>query len=634
MKSIQSKISLVITVIMLIATGTLMITAMRRSRAVLDSDSDIIMQTSADYYAEKLNNSDISEDMLRDEVSRMEVFGNGIAFLMTKDGDVLYHDRYKNGIAFDDLPEDQKGHFRDILGYERDKAIWHTCLDGQRSKLVVKELDNGLLFGINVMRIEIARPQIRLVRQLIFASILIVLGSIFIGLLWVGSIIRPLKKMTEVADHYANGDYSEKMTIDKKDEVGRLSRSLETMSESLVKQIEIADSANEAKSTFLSNMSHEIRTPITAVLGLNEMILRESDDRQILEYAESIKAAGNTLLGIINDVLDFSKIEAGKVDIVPVDYDFSLLLNDLVNMISMRTKEKDLSLVLNFDRNVPKFLNGDEVRLKQILTNLLTNAVKYTDKGTITFGIGYVKDKTRTDTVIISFFVKDTGIGIKEEDMEKLFRKFERIDEKRNRNIEGTGLGISITENLLEEMGSSLKVKSTYGEGSLFSFSLKQKVVKWEPLGDYEESRSETADKKEKHKSAFTASSARVLMVDDNSTNLVVFKGLLKGTRVNVDTALSGDECLKRCAETKYDIIFLDHMMPGKDGIETLHELRENADSPNADTPVISLTANAVSGARETYIKEGFDDYLTKPIDPSRLEKMLMEFLPKEKLDS
>ncbi|MCR5672148.1 MAG: response regulator [Lachnospiraceae bacterium] len=438
--------------------------------------------------------------------------------------------------------------------------------------------------------------------------------------------------MTDVADKYAQGDYSEKMTIDSKDEIGRLSRSLQTMAASLTDQVEVADEANRAKTAFLSNMSHEIRTPINAILGMNEMILRESSDKNTLTYSENIKMAGNTLLGLINDVLDFSKIEAGKIDIVPVDYDLSSVINDLVNMVRVRADEKALRLELDIDKNIPKLLNGDEVRIKQIITNMLTNAVKYTEKGSVTFKMGYERDAEFRDSIILKVSVKDTGIGIRKEDMEKLFIKFERIDEKRLRNVEGSGLGMSITRSLLEKMGSNLEVKSIYGEGSEFSFALCQKVVKWDPLGDYETAYSHNVNER-KYSSSFTAKNAKVLMVDDNLMNLLVFKSLVKQTLVHTDTAESGDECLKLCDDIKYDIIFLDHMMPGKDGIETLHELKENKNGPNANTPIVCLTANAISGAREQYIREGFDDYLTKPIDTDTLEKVMLDLIPPEKID-
>ena len=395
---------------------------------------------------------------------------------------------------------------------------------------------------------------------------------------------------------------------------------------------EKAIAASEAKSAFLSNMSHEIRTPINTMLGMNEMILRECDDENILAYSESVKIAGNTLLGLINDILDFSKIEAGKIEIIPVEYDLSSVINDIVNMIHTRADDKGLMLSLDFDKDMPKLLYGDEVRIKQVITNILTNAVKYTEKGSITFSIGYEKIKNNPDEIMLNVAVKDTGIGIKEEDMQKLFSEFERIEEVRNRNVEGTGLGMSITRELLTMMGSSLKVESKYDSGSKFYFSIRQKVVKWEKLGDYEASYQNMIKKQKKYRESFTAPTAEVLIADDNAMNLVVFKSLLKRTKVKIEMAESGDEALTLAYDKKYDVIFLDHMMPEKDGIETLHEMRAQIKNLNKDTPVICLTANAVSGARERYISEGFNDYLTKPIDARLLEKMLMQYIPKDKI--
>lgn len=393
-----------------------------------------------------------------------------------------------------------------------------------------------------------------------------------------------------------------------------------------------AIAANEAKSAFLSNMSHEIRTPINAVLGMNEMILRESDNPVILSYSENIRTAGSTLLGLINDILDISKIEAGKIEIIPVDYDLSKLIQDLVNMIHTRTDAKGLELKLDIDRTIPKLLNGDEVRIKQVITNILTNAVKYTEKGSVTFQIRRESVPENPDSVMLRVAVIDTGIGIKEEDMKKLFSKFERIEEKRNRSIEGTGLGMSITKSLLEMMGSTLDVESVYGQGSTFHFLLEQKVVAWDELGDYERLHREELKQRKKYKEKLKAPEARILVVDDYTMNLAVFQSLLKQTLIHVDTAESGDEGLRLAGAARYDVIFLDHMMPGKDGIETLQELKALSGNPNANTPVICLTANAISGAREQYIAAGFYDYLTKPVDPMQLEEMLIKYIPKEKV--
>ncbi|MBO6230995.1 MAG: response regulator [Ruminiclostridium sp.] len=398
----------------------------------------------------------------------------------------------------------------------------------------------------------------------------------------------------------------------------------------LEKQKNRADSANQAKSAFLANMSHDIRTPINAVLGMNEMILRECDDRDILGYSEKIRSAGNTLLGLINDILDFSKIEAGKLDIIPVDYDLTSVLNDLVNMIQPRAEAKGLAFETRLDGSIPKLLHGDEIRIKQIVTNILTNAVKYTEKGSVTFALAY--EKNGEDSILLRVSVTDTGIGIKPEDIPKLFTAFDRIEEERNRSIEGTGLGMSITQRLLAMMNSRLEVTSEYGSGSTFSFAIEQQVKSPEPMGDFEEALRRSLSNRRKYREKFTAPDAHILVVDDTPMNLEVFVNLLKKTLVRIDTASSGAECLALACRNKYDVIFLDHMMPDKNGIETLKELKASEGCPNAGTPAVCLTANAVSGARETYLNAGFDDYLTKPVEPEKLEDMLIKYLPEEKL--
>ena len=385
--------------------------------------------------------------------------------------------------------------------------------------------------------------------------------------------------------------------------------------------------ASKTKSEFLSNMSHEIRTPINAILGMDEMILRESKDENILEYAENLRHAGNSLLGIVNDILDFSKIEAGKMEIIPVEYALSSLLNDLVNMVKPRLEKKNLQLETNVNEKIPSILYGDEIRIKQVVTNILTNAVKYTEKGKVTLTVDFETDEN--NNINLSFSVKDTGIGIKPEDISKLFNAFERIEEKRNRTIEGTGLGMNITQQLLRLMDSKLEVQSVYGEGSTFSFKILQKVINLEPIGDFAESFRNSLKNHETYHEKFTAPDAKILVVDDTIMNLTVVKGLLKQTKIKIDTAESGYECLDLVMKNRYDIIFLDHRMPGMDGIETLQKMRNLTVNLNKSTPVISLTANAISGAREQYIAAGFEDYLTKPINSVALENMIIKYLPK-----
>nr|MBP3599431.1 response regulator [Eubacterium sp.] len=383
-----------------------------------------------------------------------------------------------------------------------------------------------------------------------------------------------------------------------------------------------AEEANRAKSDFLAKMSHEIRTPINAVLGMNETILRESKEPETKKYAHDIKSSANSLLSIINDILDSAKIESGKMEIIPVNYEISSLLNDIYNMIQVRAKEKGLNLIFDIDPSIPRGYYGDDIRIKQVLVNLLTNGVKYTPKGTVTLRITSRKEG---DNAVLCCVVKDTGKGIKEEDLGKLFSKFDRINEKENRHIEGTGMGMTITVQLLRLMGSELEVKSEYGEGSEFSFELVQKIVNEEPLGDFSKRvLQEAADYK--YEVAYTAPDAKVLVVDDNAINRRVFRNLLKETKIQVFEAEGGSVSLEMMREQNFDLIFLDHMMPEMDGIETLHAMREQ--SLCEGVPVIMLTANAIAGAKENYLNEGFDDFLSKPIVPEKLDQMILDYMP------
>ena len=384
--------------------------------------------------------------------------------------------------------------------------------------------------------------------------------------------------------------------------------------------------ASQAKSRFLAQMSHEIRTPINAVLGMNEMILREAKEPDILDYAENIDSAGNTLLSLINSILDFSKIEDGKMDIIPVRYDTGSFINDLVNSVLQKAESKGLAFVVNIDENLPAAMTGDDVRVSQVIMNLLTNAVKYTEKGSVTLSIK-VADQ-RNDSVRLAVSVKDTGIGIHKEDIDKLFVSFERLDEVRNHNIEGTGLGISIVKSLLSMMGSTLKVESTYGKGSEFSFVVEQGVADATPIGDYEERTRRSRQEKDRDE-LISAPRAEVLIVDDNQMNLKVARNLLKLCGISPELVSSGEGAIDCMRRKKYDIVFLDHMMPGMDGIETLKKLLADGLVPD-DTAVIALTANAVVGSREMYLQNGFRDYLSKPIEMKELVHLLKEYLPEK----
>lgn len=391
----------------------------------------------------------------------------------------------------------------------------------------------------------------------------------------------------------------------------------------LKQQADAALAAGEAKNRFLALMSHDIRTPINAILGMNEMIRRESNEDVICEYSNDIKSAGNTLLALVNMILDYSKIEEGKMEIIPVNYETRELINNLVNGVSTRAKEKGLDFRIAIDENIPAELYGDDVRINQVISNLLTNAVKYTEKG---FFALTIKEQERHDENIMLYVeVKDSGIGIHEDDMDKLFESFKRLDEERNRKIEGTGLGMSIVNNLLNMMGSRLNVESTYGKGSCFSFVIEQKIVNPEPVGSIESSHkiSHAGKRIENH---ICAPNARILVVDDNEMNIKVACGLLKVNQIKPDTALSGKAAIEKVKTKQYDIIFIDYMMPEMDGLATLNYMKENH-LISAPTKVIVLTANAINGAKEHYIKEGFDDYLSKPIEVDVLESKLKKYL-------
>lgn len=410
--------------------------------------------------------------------------------------------------------------------------------------------------------------------------------------------------------------------------ISRLMDWQERVNDQLQEAVDTATAAGKAKSQFLAQMSHEIRTPINAVLGMNEMILRESSESSIREYAADIRSAGKTLLNLINSILDFSKIEDGKMEIVDVEYDTASMINDLVNMISERASKKGLELKLEIDKTLPATLFGDDIRVRQVIINLLTNAVKYTESGSVTLTM----DGQRIDSgsVELQVAVSDTGIGIRDEDKEKLCQSFQRLDQERNHNIEGTGLGLSIVSKLLNMMGSELKIDSVYGEGSTFYFSMKQGIVSDAPIGDYAERHAEAM----RHSGDSTylyAPDAKILVVDDNEMNLKVAHGLMKRNGFIPDTADSGLSCISMVEQNTYDIIFLDHMMPGMDGIETLQQLRsKHLIAP--DAVVIALTANAISGARDMYLEAGFTDYLSKPIEVNRLEHKLEKYLPGNKV--
>ena len=427
--------------------------------------------------------------------------------------------------------------------------------------------------------------------------------------------------------------------------------------EELREQKKIADEANAAKSMFLANMSHEIRTPINAVLGFNELIIRECSEAKdrisisansdpaseasksfsnISTYAGNIQNAGGNLLSIINDILDISKIEAGKMDIIEAAYTLSSLLNDVSNLVFFKAKEKNLKFNAEVDETIPDELWGDKARVRQVITNVLTNAVKYTDSGSVIMKVSgsYAGKKEPGQIIQLKIEVTDSGIGMHPEDLDKLFTKFQRLDLSHNGTIEGTGLGLAISHQIITMMNGSISVESEYGKGSVFRIEVPQKIVSCEPVGDFKAQFEKDILVTKTYKESFMAPDAHILVVDDTRVNLKVAQGLLKKTQVRIDTAGSGNEAITLAKDNEYDLILMDQRMPEMDGTEALKIIREQEGGCNKETPVICLTADAIIGARERYMAEGFTDYLAKPINIHELEQTLIKYLPSDKIIS
>ena len=420
--------------------------------------------------------------------------------------------------------------------------------------------------------------------------------------------------------YYEAPAYRQMLTVEKELEESRLQAENSTR---------ITNAANRAKSDFLANTSHEIRTPMNAILGMNEMILKESKDQEIRQASMDIRRAGNHLLSIINNILDISKIESGKMELYNADYHLWQMLKDIEEGVFETVHDKGLNFVLDVDKNLPEHLYGDEDHIRQVVINLVDNAVKYTKKGRITLNVsGHMMPHERVKLVIS---VSDTGIGIRQADITKLFRSFERVNLNETQSIQGAGLGLTLVRYLVELMDGTVKAESVYGKGSTFTIELVQQLAHEGFQGtieDYEEMQRTSPRKQEQEDTTpFTCPDASILVVDDTPVNLVVARGMLTDTLAHVETAESGEECLRLIETNHYDIIFLDHKMPGIDGVETLRRAKE-IDGPSRLSAYIALTANSGTGLREEYISLGFNDYLPKPMKADALKKIIARYLP------
>ena len=570
--------------------------------------------------------ADIFVDVLVNIINGTDVARNSYAFLVDQNMGMIVHPN--KAYEFDDAPHgmmdvpDVPFGYEDVIDNIRSgsrETVYLTDYDGVARGVVVSRMENtGWYFGIATSRDELMRGVSSLIRGFLIAAVVaVVIGGILAFLL-----TRLMDKLSKQQQSYE----AQVLKLEK----------------------QAADKANEAKSRFLADMSHEIRTPINAVLGMNEMIQRESLQGRsaagnaavrdafgnISVYSGHIRSAGANLLSIVNDILDLSKVEAGRMEIAENPYTLSSLLNDVSNMVFFRAKEKGLQFIVDVDETLPDNLYGDKVRVRQVITNVLTNAVKYTHEGSVRLTVRGRADGEDVPgpKLDLTVTVSDTGIGIRPEDMDKVFDSFQRVDLGHNSTVEGTGLGLAISRKLMEMMGGEIGVESTYGEGSTFTIRLPQRILSREPVGDIRARFEQSVLAAGEYRESFQAPDARILIVDDTRINLMVASGLLKNTQMKIDTAAGGPQAVDMALATRYDLIFMDQRMPGMDGTEAARRIREAENSPNRNTPVVCMTADAVIGARERYIAEGFDDYLPKPVEGADLEKTLITWLPKEKV--
>ena len=392
--------------------------------------------------------------------------------------------------------------------------------------------------------------------------------------------------------------------------------------EDLLRRIEELTEANRSKNAFIANISHEIRTPMNAIIGFSELLLQLGESDIVNEYAGEIKSASNNLLSLINDLLDISKIEAGHMELVPVPYYLQYLFTDIESVISIPAQKKGIDFRINANPELPSRLYGDIVRIRQVLTNICNNAVKFTNEGYVELSATFEEGES-ADSIILKFSVTDTGIGIRKDDLDLIFDKFRQVDMRLNRNVEGSGLGLSICKQLTELMDGTIDVSSTYGKGTVFTVCIPQKVLDRKKLSNYLVYHKQ----EEKKRSVIYAPSAKVLVVDDNPVNIKILRGLLLHYEIDADTADSGEEAVRKASDETYDLIFMDHMMPGMNGEEALNAIRGLADRDRANVPVIAVTANAIRGMKDEYLRKGFSDYLSKPVETQTIEQVLKDNL-------
>lgn len=561
----------------------------------------------------------LSKEAYGDRITMDFYSGQGYSFVVDNDGQFIFKNQEKEFPAniFDSYRGEQSEKIRKDIRGNQPGILQIDTIDGKKM-VAYSSIDTMHLWNFFSVLPETAiKSQMDLSRQHVWSIV-----AVLLMLFWCITGYNIWSKCKKDRLIFALG-YSEAQTVFE--------------NQRLVKSLDVARQLEETQTNFVSNMSHEIRTPINAIMGMNEMILRECQDTKIRGYALNVKHVSGILLSLVNEVLDFSKIKAGKMELCLAEYDFSELLKSIITVVQGKIDQKELAFMVHVKKGIPKRFLGDQGRVSQILINILNNAVKYTPRGEIHLYVSCADakeanlktvEKLAGNKYIIKFQISDTGVGIKEEDLAKLFNEFIRLDIEKNRNVEGTGLGLAIVQKLLNLMGGRIEAASVYNQGSTFTVYLPQQATSDEKTGDIERqyvNDCQAMPKAYEYKPSFTAPEAKVLVVDDNQINRELIQVLLKETQVQVFTVENGKSCLSFLEKMNVDIILMDHMMPEMDGVETLHELHDR--NLCKDTPIIALTANAMTGARERYIKEGFDDYISKPVEGDYLEKMLYRYL-------